>query len=230
MNFMRDGQLRAVEPSHINDLRVEFEYYKIPLPPVLVDQNRSGPIIKAAPVQQQQQFEGGDLLSMEYKNKLMEWLPNKKFKLIYKATRDGFGAKNFHSKCDIRGTLVVVQSVEGYLFGGYTSQSWEGNKIYKNDPAAFLFTLSNPHSIPCTQYPITPAGAPNATYCAPNWCAAFGGDGTDFFISFNSHQHNESSSYFPFCYNDTTGKGNNTFTGSPNFTTKEVEVYSVNLQ
>ena len=40
-------------------------------------------------------------------------------KLIYRASRDGFGADEFHSKCDgKRDTLSIIQTTNGYVFGG----------------------------------------------------------------------------------------------------------------
>ena len=40
--------------------------------------------------------------------------------MIYKATRDGFEAENFHEKCDNQGkTIVIVKSDNNQIFGGY---------------------------------------------------------------------------------------------------------------
>ncbi len=50
---------------------------------------------------------------------------NQKWKLIYKATRDGFGSADFHSKCDsYQNSLVIIKSTKGNVFGGYTEQNW----------------------------------------------------------------------------------------------------------
>ena len=69
-----------------------------------------------------------------------------KWKLIYRATRDGFGASDFHSKCDsYQNSLVIIKSTNGNVFGGYTQQSWSGNTEYKSDPNAFLFSFINQH-------------------------------------------------------------------------------------
>ncbi len=46
---------------------------------------------------------------------------NTEFKMLYQASRDGFGASDFHSKCNgITGTLVVVKDTNSNIFGGYT--------------------------------------------------------------------------------------------------------------
>ena len=52
---------------------------------------------------------------------LCEFSPNDKWSLLYRGTRDGFGASNFHSKCDGRNnTLTLLKAKESsYIFGGY---------------------------------------------------------------------------------------------------------------
>ena len=53
------------------------------------------------------------------------------WKLIYKASEHGFKREEFHKYCDDKGpTLVVVKSSGGWIFGGYTTQSWSGRGIY----------------------------------------------------------------------------------------------------
>ena len=43
---------------------------------------------------------------------LWEW------KVLYRATRDGFGAQDFHSHCDTANrTLVIIKSTNGSIFG-----------------------------------------------------------------------------------------------------------------
>jgi len=69
--------------------------------------------------------------------------------LIYKGSKDGFKASDFHSKCDDKSnTLVIVKSSNGNIFGGNTEQSWLNTdpisvRIDKNDPKAFIFSLIN---------------------------------------------------------------------------------------
>ena len=37
----------------------------------------------------------------------------------------GYSAKSFHEYCDNKGpTLMVVKSSGGWIFGGYTTESW----------------------------------------------------------------------------------------------------------
>ena len=74
---------------------------------------------------------------------------SKKFDLLWRGSRDEFGADSFHSLCDHKGeTLTIVKSTTGFIFGGYTSVSWTSSDDYEPDDKAFLFTLTNPSKIP----------------------------------------------------------------------------------
>ena len=62
--------------------------------------------------------------------------------LLYKASVDGDKASIFHEKCDkAKSTIVLVETLNGKRFGGFTTCSWAGNCEDKNDPQAFIFSL-----------------------------------------------------------------------------------------
>ena len=62
--------------------------------------------------------------------------------LLYKASADGDKASVFHEKCDkAKNTIVLVETKDGMRFGGYTTCSWSGNCVDKNDPEAFIFSF-----------------------------------------------------------------------------------------
>jgi len=66
---------------------------------------------------------------------------NLKPKLIYRATRDGDSSSTFHNKCDnIKGTLTLVKTQKGLVFGGFTDETWNGSG-YKKDDNAFCFSI-----------------------------------------------------------------------------------------
>ena len=66
------------------------------------------------------------------------------YKLIYRATEHGENAEDFHEKCDdIEGTLIIIKTKEGNIFGGYTSLSWDPEEeAEKKDEDAFVFSLN----------------------------------------------------------------------------------------
>ncbi|CAF4188122.1 unnamed protein product, partial [Rotaria sordida] len=145
INVMKDETL-------LNSLFIEAEYFRLYS---LMD--RLGIIY----------FPNGSLLQPTHQRKLNEFNGNiyQRWELIYKASRDGFGANAFHSCCNNQGpTMTIVQSNNNYLFGGYTSIPWTSDGSYKNDTTAFLFTLINPCHIPPTKYFINPDKTGNAVY------------------------------------------------------------------
>ena len=72
------------------------------------------------------------IIDIKYDSYLKEWAGDWIWKLIYKASENEYSAKSFHKCCDnVKGpTLVIIKSSEGYIFGGYTTQSWSGEGIY----------------------------------------------------------------------------------------------------
>ena len=73
------------------------------------------------------------LVSQEYDSILREWAGDYTWKLLYRASEHGYTGKSFHDCCDDKGpTLIVIKSDGGWLFGGYTTQSWSGRSIYNN--------------------------------------------------------------------------------------------------
>jgi hypothetical protein len=76
-------------------------------------------------------------------------------KLIYRASRDGWAAEDFHKFCDNKGaTLILLKADNGRRCGGYTSVKWESDGGSKNDDKSFLFQIES-----CTKYKIGMYGA-----------------------------------------------------------------------
>lgn len=62
--------------------------------------------------------------------------------LLYRGTRDGFSSQAFHAHCDGKGpSVVLLQSAEGHVFGGFTEASWDSSAGNKTCSQAFLFML-----------------------------------------------------------------------------------------
>ncbi len=66
------------------------------------------------------------------------------YKLIYRASEHGEKAEDFHERCDeIEGTLTIIKTTEGNIFGGYTSLSWDPeDESEKKDNDSFVFSLN----------------------------------------------------------------------------------------
>jgi len=169
------------------------------------------------------------------------WL-NQKWKLIYRATRDGFGSNDFHSKCDsYQNSLVIIKSTNGNVFGGYTEQNWSGASQWKSDPNAFLFSFINHHNTKIIMKCINPTCAirvrssfGDQMNSLPNFGSNFGptfGGGADLFICNDSNTSNSSCSNLGVSYKHPNyGYGSDEaksfLAGSYNFRTKEIEVYT----
>ena len=133
----------------------------------------------------------------------------KKWKLQYRATRDGFSAQNFHTKCDgIANTLTVIKSSNENIFGGFTEKAWDSSCHYVEDPKAFIFSLVNKENKP---FKIMCTNGVDAIYCHSSYGPTFG----------NPHDICISN------YQMYTEKAGSILAGSYNFLTLEVEVYSV---
>jgi hypothetical protein len=164
-----------------------------------------------------------------------EWLPDKRFALIYRGSRDGMTPTAFHDKCDGKGpTLVLVagQSVGKpvCVFGEYAGKSWErgppsGANIDARD--SFMFTVANSFGDGIVKIPVNSSStwANLALWCHREWgptfagrvchdlgqCSRAGSTG-----SFDASSHCNMQP--PGTYGDPLGRGVASFTGSANFT------------
>ena len=67
---------------------------------------------------------------------------NIKFKIIYRGTEHGDSSTQFHEKCDnIKNTLVLIHTSSNKRFGGFTTQTWDGEDINKKDDNCFIFSI-----------------------------------------------------------------------------------------
>jgi hypothetical protein len=161
--------------------------------------------------------------------KLCEFNTNDRFNLLYRASRDGFGANNFHSKCDGKAnTLAIIKTMgNSYIFGAFTQASWDSSNQYKSDANAFLFSLTNKDNKPCKMKAYQNIG--NAICCPPGYGPTFGG-GHDFHVVSNantiaSSYSNLGSTYKHPLYGNGTNEARIFLAGSYNFQVSEIEVY-----
>ena len=67
---------------------------------------------------------------------------NIKYKIIFRSNIDGDCASTFHQKCDkIRNTLILIKASGNKRFGGFTTETWDGNDINKKDEKSFIFSI-----------------------------------------------------------------------------------------
>jgi hypothetical protein len=108
------------------------------------------------------------------------------FNLLWRGSRDGFTAEEFHRRCDGRAnTLTVILDTDGNVFGGFTPVEWESrvpnspfdsSNCWKGDDSlrSFLFTLRNPHCVPPRKLTLKKENKEKAIFCDSNFCGGFG--------------------------------------------------------
>ena len=68
----------------------------------------------------------------------------KKYNLLFRASRDGFKADDFHTICDWkRNTVTFILTTTGKIFGGFTDVSWDSESDAKEGSNGFIFSLNN---------------------------------------------------------------------------------------
>lgn len=123
---------------------------------------------------------------------------NTQWSLVYQATRDGFRAEDFHSKCDnVSNTLTIIKSDIGQVFGGFTANNWFSlSPKFKPDANAFLFSLINSEKFPSK---MTVKSALHAIVGDYTRGPVFG-VGNDLSISNNSNENYDSRSNMDYSY------------------------------
>ena len=164
--------------------------------------------------------------SLELLN-LCEFNSKDKFKLLYRASEDGFASNDFHSKCDGKANTLTILKANDFIFGGFTEATWDGVSRHKPDPNAFLFSLTNKDNKPCKMN-IDPNQHQKAIWC-------HSGNGPTFYggIIIYSNANTRSQSNLGFCYKHPqyaygSNEAKSFLAGSENFQVSEIEVYQNN--
>lgn len=184
--------------------------------------------------------------------KFMEREINKKWRLIYRASSDGFSSYSFHQKCDSYSRILVLfKSTNGNIFGGFTSKSWSSSinaqasfsfgssfgvnrntnytpfwpNNFKNDDFAFLFSLKNELNKPALFSVMYPA---NAICYGSSIGPCFG---NDILICDNPNVNVCSSNlltHYRLVDTFEINEPNCFLAGSPDFNLSEIEVFTSN--
>jgi BTB/POZ domain-containing protein KCTD9 len=145
----------------------------------------------------------------------------------------GIGLKDFHSKCDGHSnTLTIIKAKESeFIFGGFTSVSWESSAYgkFKSDPYAFIFSLTNKDNQPL-KMKIDPNQHKWAILCYSSYGPMFGY--CDINIDNNANTTMNSYSFLgsPFKhpqYAYGTNEARTFLAGSYKFQLNEIEIYQI---
>jgi hypothetical protein len=152
-------------------------------------------------------------------------------RLLWRGSRDGFRAAEFHRRCDGRpNTATVVRDTGGSVFGGFTPLRWGSAGAFAADPrrASFLFTLANPHGVAPRAFPLRADAAQYAVHGWAPWGPAFGA-GYDLGVAdaCDSNADSYTRAFGGTYANDTGIESARFFTGGPQFTVDEIEVFEM---
>ena len=168
---------------------------------------------------------------------LTEWCEAESFTLLHRASRDGFESKSFHDHCDnIKGTLTIIKTVTGYIFGGYTEVGWKSDEqptIRRGSGHEFLYSLRNPQSTDPIQFPVRYFNRYNSVLHCNRYGPSFGTDGKERCEMKIAEDPNTTIGShvlgFPAMY-DGKGYDNKIFCGSDRFQVEDYEVFLVTNQ
>ena len=72
---------------------------------------------------------------------------------MYRGSQHGFAPNDFHSKCNgyrCSDTLTIIKAdPNSFVFGPFTTATWDSSNKHKSDKDAFLFSLTNKENFPC---------------------------------------------------------------------------------
>ena len=126
LNYLRNGELILPEGvTFLAELEAEAKFYQVQ---GLLDELKTIKTLKV--------FEESVILTDRYfRNVLIDWIPMEfvltgEWRLLFRASRDGFTASAFHSACDNKGPTITVVKSGGNIFGGFAENAWT-SKIAK---------------------------------------------------------------------------------------------------
>jgi hypothetical protein len=175
------------------------------------------------------------IASLPFKSVILNEIPSvlnefegKQWQLLYRGTADGFSSSAFHNKCnDQSNTVTIIETTNGFIFGGFTPIAWDSNNSSKADSThrSFLFTLKNPHNIAARKFALS--NSSYAIYCPSSYGPIFG-NSHDIYVANDCNATNSGDTHIGNGYaNDTGINGVQVFTGEQYFTAKEVEVFTI---
>ncbi|XP_070570949.1 BTB/POZ domain-containing protein 9-like [Ptychodera flava] len=219
-----------VEPTGAVPMELSLERYRFAAVPARFDKNVDK---RLRPRVCKKFFPGSQILKddlFQYQQVLNNWyVSNSKqeWKLLYKASRDGYRSSDFHQCCDGHSpTFVIIQGTNGSICGGFTDVPWSSSTPprgrYVTSGSSFLFSLVNAHGIAASKFDIVNK---NFAVCHhPGYGPIFGA-GADICISSECNQGLQSYSNFPHSY-AADNKTHNLLMGEYHFNVMDYEVFT----
>jgi hypothetical protein len=149
---------------------------------------------------------------------LINWLPKKpeNIEILLNSNIHGDTSEAFHRLCDGKGpTYGIIETTDGYKFGGYTTKNWSKDNGPIRDDNAFVFSLDTKRKYN-VQIPKNAIGG-------GNFCLFFGWSNNSI-VTYNNCCHSNGNYISSGAYNFDDKKENG---GKQYFIIKSYEVYSI---
>ena len=212
--LIKDNNKEVEEESHEENKEQEQEELLLPLDPNNIPFTESS-IISTTDSQKNKELR---LLSIWLVQTLHS---NFTTKLIFSSEKEDDKASSFHKKCDnIAPTLTLIETKEGFRYGGFTTQSWESTEtsIFKKDKSAFIFSLDTEK-----KYEIT--NEEKSIQCSMYWGPYFG-EGGAICVPDNFLEEKNAFYQWPSSY-DIAEKDELTFGQEHNINISKYEVFEI---
>ena len=124
LNYLRDGDVHLPNDKiTTRDLLKEAKFYQV-----------QGIITLLEEISSPQQLDSSVIVKSEGEISMIKsWLrPGARFSLLFRASVHGKSPEDFHRCCDNKGATLLVIKTGVYIFGGYTSKSWQSRKFIAN--------------------------------------------------------------------------------------------------
>ncbi|RIA83197.1 TLD-domain-containing protein [Glomus cerebriforme] len=107
-----------------------------------------------------------------------------RFKLLYRASRDGNTAAAFHKKCDNKGANIVVVKIKNsnQIIGGYNPLEWNSSNTDRATKDSFIFSITNKNDLQSSKIGYS-NGNQYSIVCDSHNGPFFGGN--DIYINYN---------------------------------------------
>jgi hypothetical protein len=159
------------------------------------------------------------------------------FTLLWRGSKDGFLAQDFHSHCDGHvNTITLIQDVDKNIFGGYTPVEWESrtrnsfcdeSNCWKADLSckSFLFALRTSRDHYPKKFPLISKQSTQAILCDRSHGPCF--HGLEIVDRCNNTSSNNISKYSSSYSNDDLNGGSLLLLDNPDFIVMEIEVFEI---
>ncbi|RGB22855.1 hypothetical protein C1646_775419 [Rhizophagus diaphanus] len=99
------------------------------------------------------------IINQKHAVHFINWIDRKKkeyindvpyeFKLLYRTSRDGNTAEEFHTRCDNKGATIVIVKIKNseQIIGGYNPLFWDSSNSVKSTKDSFIFSITDKNDL-----------------------------------------------------------------------------------